>query len=111
HEEVRSSLGWYRQITLVMLALASLSSLVIAARAAPVAPVRPLPLPEVSLGPLDLSPLSVPQARRLLARLLFPAPSSPPLVFHWSAWRRWHQRTASFFQTRRRLKAGSPGSF
>jgi len=109
--EVRRSLGWYRHITLVMLALAFLTSLVIAAHTLPTAPVGPFPEAEGSLVPPDLSPLSVPEARRLLARLLFPAPSSPPLVFHWSAWRRWHQRTASFFHTRRRLKAGSPGSF
>jgi len=50
--------------------------------------------------------LSVPEARHLLARLLFPAPSSVTLVIEWSAWRRWHQRLASFFHIRRRLKAG-----
>jgi SRSO17 transposase len=104
--EVRSYLGWYRHITLVLLALAYLTSLVIAARALPTAPVEPFPTPDGSLVPQNLSPLSVPEARRLLARLLFPAPSSPPLVFHWSAWRRWHQRTASFFHMRRREKAG-----
>jgi hypothetical protein len=56
--------------------------------------------------PPDLWPLSVPEARHLLARLLFPAPSSVTFVIEWSAWRRWHQRLASFFHTRRRLKAG-----
>jgi hypothetical protein len=50
--------------------------------------------------------LSVPEARHLLARLLFPAPSSVRLVIAWSAWRSFHQRLASFFHIRRRLKAG-----
>jgi SRSO17 transposase len=106
HYEVRSYLGWYRHITLVMLALAYLSSLVIAARTAPFAHVEPPPSSVGNLVVTPLCPLSVPETRRLLARLLFPAPTSAPLVFHWSAWRRWHQRTASFFHTRRRLKAG-----
>lgn len=94
HYEVRSLIGWYRHITLLMLALAFLTSLVVAARTLSTDP------------PERLCPLSVPEARRLLSRLLFPPPTSAPLVFHWSAWRRWHQRTASFFHTCRRLKAG-----
>jgi SRSO17 transposase len=39
HYEVRSYVGWYRHVTLVMLALAFLTSLVIAARTLPSAPV------------------------------------------------------------------------
>jgi hypothetical protein len=57
-------------------------------------------------APSDLVPLSVPEVRHLLGRLLFPFPSSVPLVVQWSAWRRRHQRRARFFHTRRRLKAG-----
>ncbi len=106
HYEVRSFTGWSRHITLVMLALAFLSSLVIAARTLPGAPVGVQIPPLGDLSSAELWPLSVPEARRLLARLLFPPPTSIPLVFRWSAWRRWHQRMASFFHTRRRLKAG-----
>jgi hypothetical protein len=60
-----------------MLALAFLTSIALAARNPP---------PEESHHPPDavmqtsLCPLSVPEARHLLARLLFPPPSSPPLV-------------------------------
>jgi SRSO17 transposase len=106
HYEVRSYKGWYRHITLVMLALAFLASLVIAARLLPGTPMAP-PMPLASdLVTGELCPLSVPEVRRVLARLLFPAPTSCELVFQWSAWRRWHQRTASFYHLRRRLKAG-----
>lgn len=95
HSEVRSSVGWDRHITLVLLALAFLTSLTCSAHAHPLAPTAPV-----------LAPLSVPEARHLLARLFFAPPSSTPLILHWSAWRRQHQHWASFFHTRRRLTAG-----
>jgi SRSO17 transposase len=105
HYEVRSFLGWYRYITLVLLALAFLVSIAAAAQT----PLQELAFsgePSADQPSADLWPLSVPEARHLLARLLFPAPSSVRRVIEWSAWRRWHQRLASFFHTRRRLKAG-----
>ena len=103
---MRSYVGWSRHITLVMLALAFLTSLVLAAHRS-AAPALPL-AQRAADGRLAarLCPLSVPEARRLLARLLFPPPSSLPLVLAWSEWRRRHQRQARFFHTRRRLKAG-----
>lgn len=104
HAEVRSYGGWYRHVTLVLLALAFLTSLRCAARAPVTAPVQAAV--ESCLVPPACWPPSVPEARRLLARLLFPPSSSPPLVFQWSQWRRWHQRLACFFHTRRRVKAG-----
>ncbi len=103
--EVRSFVGCYRHITLVMLALAFLVSSAAAARTADQEPALTGNSP-ADRPPADLWPLSVPQARHLLARLLFPPPRSGTLVIEWSAWRRWHQRLASFFHTRRRLKAG-----
>ena len=104
--EVRSYVGWARHITLVLLALAFLTSLAIAARSFSDRPLgAPIPA-RCDLTPRELWPLSVPEIRHLLAHLLFPPPTSPPLVFQWSAWRRWHQRLASFFHTRRRVKAG-----
>jgi hypothetical protein len=36
--------------------------------------------PPDTVPPIDLCPLSVPEARHRLSRLLFPPPSSPPLV-------------------------------
>jgi hypothetical protein len=105
HYEVRSFVGWYRHVTLVMLALAFLVGITSAARKPNQEPLAQAE-PEARLGPADLWPLSVPQARHLLACLLFPLPSSVKLVICWSAWRRCHQRRASFFHTRHRLKAG-----
>jgi SRSO17 transposase len=105
HYEVRSFVGWYRHITLVMLALAFLASIAAAARQGEQEPAL-AEEPCADLPCADLWPLSVLEARHLLALLLFPAPSSVKLVIEWSAWRRWHQRLASFFHTRRRLKAG-----
>jgi SRSO17 transposase len=106
HYEVRSWVGWYRHITLVLLALAFLTSIALAARS--LSPSG-LPLgerPAEAVLPPELCPLSVPEARRLLVRLLFPPPSSLPLVLAWSRWRRSHQCRASFFHSRHRLKAG-----
>jgi hypothetical protein len=105
HYEVRSFVGWYRHITLVMLALAFLVSIAAAAHQAHQEPTL-TGEPEARQLSADLWPLSVPETRHLLARLLFPAPSSVRLVIAWSGWRRWHQRLASFFHIRRRLKAG-----
>src|SRR5260370_16190418 len=106
HYEVRTYVGWYRHLTLVMLALAFLTGIALAARrsAAPLLPALPPPT-EAGITP-ELCPLSVPEARRLLARLLFPPPSSASLVLAWSGWRRKHQQQACVCHTRQRLKAG-----
>ena len=109
HYEVRSFVGWYRHITLVMLALAFLTSVTLTANSFSSTVQAPSQWPSEDAIPTastDLCPLSVPEARHLLARLLFPFPCRVPLVIAWSAWRRWHQRRASFFHTRRRGKAG-----
>jgi len=146
HYEVRSYVGWYRHITLLMLALAFLVSICVQERAVTPPPAdvgtqahagvtptgrgsleqaesdkqksdaqahqtgeQELPRAHAHAShspPTDLAPLSVPEVRHLLAHLLFPPPSSVKLVLAWSAWRRWHQRLASFFHLQRRLKAG-----
>jgi SRSO17 transposase len=103
HYEVRNYVGWYRYITLVMLALAFLTSIALAARAPSPEELSP---PADAVMPADMCPLSVPEARHLLALLLFPRPSSPPLVFSWSEWRRRHQHRAGICHSRHRLKAG-----
>ena len=105
HYEVRSYVGWYRHITLVMLTLAFLTSLTLSARRSASA-LPAAPPPDDGRLSTDLCPLSVPEARRLLARLLFPAPRSVPLILAWSAWRRRHQQRACVCHSRHRLKAG-----
>jgi hypothetical protein len=108
HYEVRSFTGWYRHITLVMLAHANFPAIC--------AQALPLPCPPLALeapSSLDaawdarpLLPLTVPEARHLLGQLIWPAPSSVKLVLAWSWWRRWHRSSASYFHTKRRLEAG-----
>ena len=103
---MRSFVGWYRHITLVMLALAFLVSICVQQHPAAL-PVADGGTQAMAAGtPPDLQPISVLEGRHLLAQLLFPPPSSVKLVLQWSAWRRWHQRLASFFHTKRRVKAG-----
>jgi SRSO17 transposase len=106
HYEVRSFVGWYRHITLVMLALAYLSSIVLTARHACSVPLTAELRRTSDLMATALCPLSVPEARRLLARLLFPAACGFPTVLAWSQWRRQHQYRARLCHSRRRLKAG-----
>ena len=106
--EVRSWIGWYRHITLVMLAHAFLTG--ICAQHIPLAsPPLAGPIPttrEAAPDARPLLPLTVPEVRHLLGRLIWPAPSSVKLVVAWSWWRRWHRSLASYFHTRRRLEAG-----
>ena len=99
HYEVRSYLGWYRHITLVLLAYAFLVGLTV-----------PTPLTETT-GPAPaadslLIPLTPSEVRHLLAHLCWPAPTGAPLIVHWSFFRRAHQQWASSYHRRRRLKTG-----
>jgi SRSO17 transposase len=96
HYEVRSFLGWYRHVTLVLLAAAYLVGICAQAHAS--CPVAALSMPVVL-------PLTVPEVRHLLARLIWPASSSVRRVLAWSWWRRVHQSWASYYHTKRRLKA------
>ena len=60
--------------------------------------------------PAPCSPLialTTSEVRHLLARLIWPAPSSALLICHWSYWRRAHQYWAGYYHRRRRLKASS----
>ena len=102
--EVRSWIGWYRHITLVMLAHAFLTA--ICAQNIPLA--SPVLVPEVSAtrDARPLLPLTVPEVRHLLGCLIWPPSSSVQLVVAWSWWRRWHRSCASYFHTKRRLEAG-----
>ncbi len=98
--EVRSWIGWYRHITLVLLAHAYLAGICATERFSVDAP---------SFGSCRGVPvlaLTIPEVRRLLARLIWPTPSSVHRVLAWSWWRRCHQSRASYSHTKRRLKAG-----
>jgi len=59
------------------------------------APVRPDQLPPADPG---LIPLTVPEARRLLAH-----PPPPGAATHWLAWRRRHQALSAWYHQRTRL--------
>lgn len=99
--EVRSYGGWYRHLTLVLLAYAFLGSVTVqpslpdAAHLASAATCVPL----IALTPCEV--------RHLLAHLFFPAPSSAPFLLHWSCFRRTHQYWAGYYHRRRRAKGDS----
>jgi SRSO17 transposase len=101
HYEVRSFVGWYRHITLVLLAASYLTGICATERSATVPPTTSSPA-----STAEVLALTVPEVCHLLARLIWPAPSSVRLVLAWSWWRRSHQHRASYYHTKRRLKAG-----
>ena len=96
--EVRSYPGWYRYITLVLLAYAFLVGLCVQDHA----PAAPQPEPPASAPLIALTPS---EAQHLLAHLFWPAPTCAPLLCHWSHWRRTHQYWASYYHRRRRALA------
>jgi SRSO17 transposase len=98
--EVRSFVGWYRHVTLVLLACAFLVSITVPSHSTGAA------LQEPADG-TSLIPLTTSEARHLLAHLFFPAPTSVPLISQWSRFRRAHQYWAGYYHRRRRQKAGS----
>jgi SRSO17 transposase len=97
--EVRSWVGWFRHVTLVLLVLAVLTVLCAQQRAEP-----PLAAEEMSrhVTPAPI-PLTVPEVRRLLGRLLFPLPRSAQAVLAWSWWRRCQQGRARASHAQQRL--------
>jgi SRSO17 transposase len=101
HYEGRSYVGWYRHITLVLLAYAFLVGLCVSSQAPPLCQQpSPAPVPLIALTPSEV--------HHLLARLFWPAPTSAPLIYHWSWWRRTHQYWAGYYHRRRRERTGSP---
>ena len=96
HYEVRSFLGWYRHITLVLLALAFLTGVCVTSHC-------PTACPASTSSALALT---VPEVGHLLARLIWPAGRSAPHVLAWSWWRRCRQGRASVCHGKHRLKAG-----
>jgi hypothetical protein len=98
----RSFVGWYRHVTLVMLALAYLAGICREEKAHLLGVAQP---PTEPLTLLVL-PLTIPEVRHLLGHLIWPTPRNMPRALAWSRWRRCHQRRASYFHTKRRLEAG-----
>lgn len=100
HYEVRSYVGWYRHLSLVLLAYAFLVGLCVQAPTAALSqPPSPAPVALIALTPSEV--------HHLLARLFWPPATSAFLLCHWSCWRRGHQYWASYFHRRRRQQAGA----
>ena len=100
HYEVRSYVGWYRHITLVLLAAAFLVGIAVQCHLTESAP------PAEAAAGAPLIALSPSEARHLLAHLFWPSPTCAPLICQWSLFRRAHQYWAGYYQRRRRAKAG-----
>jgi hypothetical protein len=56
----------------------------------------------------DLLPLTVPEVRRLLWRLVWARPPDPERAAAWSTWRRRHQQRARRAHWRRHAQAHEP---
>ena len=85
--EVRSWHGWYRHITLAMLALALLVALRVKLNASPPQAGTPAPS-QPMIG------FSVGEIRHLISRLLLVLGITLDAIFAWSLWRRMHQAIA-----------------
>ena len=90
--EVRSWTGWYRHVTLAMLAHAYLAALRKVA-------VGGEPTPDLAA---ELLPLTVPEIRRLLWHLVWRPVHDSAAALAWSRWRRRHQQRARQCHWRRR---------
>jgi len=116
--EVRSYTGWYRHITLVMLAYAFLVSIRVhdeshlpmppeeAVLTPPVIPTEEAMLTPPVIPTEEVIRMTTSEVQHLLARLFFPAPSGVTFVLAWSIWRRRHQYRAGQCHANARLKAG-----
>lgn len=96
--EVRSFVGWFRHVTLVLLVLALLTVICAKERL----PCVTSESDQVSQFPITLT---VPEVRHLLGRLLFPLSRSATAVLAWSWWRRCQQARARASHTKRRLNS------
>jgi SRSO17 transposase len=84
HYEVRSWVGWYRHITLVMLAHAFLVGIC----ALDTACKTPKVLEDATQQARPLLSLIVPEVRHLLGQFIWPHPRNVKLGLSWSWWRR-----------------------
>ncbi len=106
--EVRSYLGWYRHITLVLLAYAFLVGICVQDRLSSVPASQGDEVVSPSTSVPALIALTPAEVQHLLARLIWPLPASVPLVCAWSRFRRIHQYWAGYYHRRRRSKAAAP---
>ncbi|MBO0794072.1 MAG: hypothetical protein J2P36_24415 [Ktedonobacteraceae bacterium] len=117
--EVRSWHGWYRHVTLCLLAQAFLTVLQIRSEVneppdddekennledsaqlpKPVQPPAPQTLPPLPM----MLPLSIPETRRLFYHLVGAAPFASLYRLAWSYWRRTHQAIARLCHYKRRM--------
>ena len=95
--EVRRWDGWYRHITLAMLAQAYPS--VIKHQAMEPGEKGAATVPMKS----PLIPITAPEVRRLLTRLVWTENQLPDFILSWSRWRRRHQARARQYHYKRRL--------
>jgi len=102
HYEVRSWIGWYRHVTLVMLAHA-FAAVICAQEKARTTLEATL---DATKPARPLLALTVSEVRHLLGQLVWPHPRAIKLVLAWSWWRRCHRSCASYYHTKRRLEAG-----
>jgi len=103
HYEVCSYVGWYRHITLVMLAAAFLVAICLEENAPRAAPQDTT----VAGAAPTVIALTTREVRHLLARLIWPAPTSATFICAWSWWRRTHQYWAGYYHRRRRQRTVS----
>ena len=119
--EVRSWHGWYRHVTLCLLAQAFLTILRIQSEGsetchqegkengtegATPAPEQTQDQQEPSRANIDLPvmvPLTLPEVRRLFYYLIEVPPFSSLYHLAWSCWRRMHQATAQLYHYKRRI--------
>jgi hypothetical protein len=101
HYEGRSYLGWYRHITLVLLAYAFLVHITVHYRSASASSAE-------SAASTQLILLTTTEARHLLAHLFFPTPTSASLICQWSCFRRTHHYSAGYYHRHHREKTVSP---
>jgi hypothetical protein len=101
HYEVRSFIGWYRHVTLVLLALAYLAGICATDRDSTSPPATAGPATRPSVLPLTIRCPCAVCSRGSSGPLL--RPHAGCLDAAW--WRRCHQSTASYYHIKRRLKA------
>lgn len=105
HYEVRLWKGWYRHITLVMLAQAYLTVTRLEAvrQEVEAAPSKGQNEAETLGLTEELLPLTVPEVRHLIWKLVWQKRSNTAEILKWSRWRRKHQARAKRSHYKRRL--------
>jgi hypothetical protein len=94
HYEVRQWIGWYRHITLAMLALAYLAVVRAAAPRRSTGGKGGVETKRAAELARELLPVTVPEVHRLVYQLIWQPPPQPERILRWSGWRRRHQQRA-----------------